>query len=323
MSYYTIGTGPSLLIKHGAVSYALTHRDIAIELSPYYTVHIISRRGRGLSSCYPASVTGTTPLYEKGKTAKAEDTITIGGKDIPRVYHPKYISAIIDTEIADLNALLTATQAQYLIAVSSGALIALRSLLASPTSPVASLKRIIIFEPPIVFSDHPSGFDVALLERFEREYIAGDELGYMVTAMHLVQLGPGWIPRWIMKILSGMMFSSQDKAVEKRKAAGEEDEGVCTMRGLGRLLRYDLIIAMGEIDESKRLSAIGETGSRIVLLAGGNSPPYGEQNMNIMAEVIPGAKKVVVPGVGHEAFCGPEMRGQPKKMVPIVRECFQ
>ena len=43
LSYYTTGTGPSLLILHGSVTYALSHSELAVALSPYFTVHLASR----------------------------------------------------------------------------------------------------------------------------------------------------------------------------------------------------------------------------------------------------------------------------------------
>ncbi len=57
LSYYSIGSGPSILVLHGAMSYALSNEEMAVALSPHYTVHLVSRRGRGLSDPYPASVT--------------------------------------------------------------------------------------------------------------------------------------------------------------------------------------------------------------------------------------------------------------------------
>src|SRR5438105_1758530 len=67
LSYYTTtssggggggGGGPSVLILHGANSYALTHRDLAALLAAQggFNVHTASRRQRGLSSDYPAEV---------------------------------------------------------------------------------------------------------------------------------------------------------------------------------------------------------------------------------------------------------------------------
>jgi pimeloyl-ACP methyl ester carboxylesterase len=321
LSYYTIGIGPSVLILHGSASFALTHRELAIALSPHYTVYIASRRGRGLSGGYPASVTGLRVLNNGEKPA----TTTVGGNTYVRSYTPEFTAAVLAIEAEDLNALIAATKAEYLICVSSGALITLHTLFSSSSDrPIHTLKRIIIFEPPAFFSDHSTTSDLSGVRRFEEERLAGDDAAAMVTAMRVVQLGPGWIPRWLMRHLAGMMMRSQDKDIEKRRAAGEEDQGVATMRGLGDLIRYDFAVAEGMMGDSKAFAALGEgVGKRIVLLGGSRSPEYLKQATEILALAIPGAKRVVINGVGHEVLCGAEMRGRPENAVPAILDIFR
>src|ERR1700677_2581695 len=49
ISYYTKGEGPGLIIIPGALSLAANYFRLAADLSKSFTVHIIERRGRGLS----------------------------------------------------------------------------------------------------------------------------------------------------------------------------------------------------------------------------------------------------------------------------------
>ncbi len=44
--------------------------------------------------------------------------------------------------------------------------------------------------------------------------------------------------------------------------------------------------------------------------------------MAALGELIPGATTVTVEGVGHELLCGAEMRGQPSKAIPAIRNFF-
>jgi hypothetical protein len=60
-----------------------------------------------------------------------------------------------------------------------------------------------------------------------------------------------------------------------------------------------------------------------MLLSGGKSPAWIRRGTDILAEAMPGLKSVVVEGVGHELLCNAEMRGQPAKAVPALREFFQ
>jgi len=50
ISYLTMGSGPSVLVIPGALSMAADYAAFASALAEHFTVHIIERRGRGLSS---------------------------------------------------------------------------------------------------------------------------------------------------------------------------------------------------------------------------------------------------------------------------------
>ncbi|KAF8856439.1 alpha/beta-hydrolase [Acephala macrosclerotiorum] len=324
ISYYTAGAGPGVLVLHGAVSYALTHTELAEVLSPYYTVHIVSRRGRGLSSGYPTSVTELPVTYKanvKGNenaTSKDNDnesTIHLGDHTYPRNYNPAFTAAVLDCSLRDLDTLLAATGAKYVIGASSGALILLRALLtaASPTlsSSFLNLKSIakaIVFEPPLLTTSRPSTFDLSAFTRFERETATGDEVGALITAARCTQLGPAWIPRWVMWILSTFSFAAQEKAEKKRLAAGGEERGNCTFKGLGGMLRYDFAVVEGMIGGAERWRVLekkeGNEGPSvdILLLSGTQSPGYLKQSMDFLVEEIRGAKRVVIDGVGHGAL---------------------
>src|SRR5260370_7930904 len=50
ISYLTMGSGPSVLVIPGALSMAADYATFASALAEHFTVHIIERRGRGMSS---------------------------------------------------------------------------------------------------------------------------------------------------------------------------------------------------------------------------------------------------------------------------------
>ncbi len=49
IGYQSIGEGPSLIVIHGALSTSDNYRKFAQELSDSFTVHVMDRRGRGMS----------------------------------------------------------------------------------------------------------------------------------------------------------------------------------------------------------------------------------------------------------------------------------
>lgn len=95
IGYRQLGTGPGIVVLHGTMESADSHRQLAESLAGTFTVYLLDRRGRGLSG--PS------------------------GEDYG-----------VHKEIADLAAVLTATGAQNIFGVSSGGIIALQAALALP-----------------------------------------------------------------------------------------------------------------------------------------------------------------------------------------------
>jgi pimeloyl-ACP methyl ester carboxylesterase len=95
IGYRTTGSGPSLLVVHGALETAAGYQKFADALADEFTVHTIDRRGRGLS----------------GPHAEVHT---------------------LRTEVEDVRAVAEATGARRLFGVSSGALIAMEAALTLP-----------------------------------------------------------------------------------------------------------------------------------------------------------------------------------------------
>src|ERR1700683_926024 len=86
IGYRTLGSGPDVVLLHGAMESAHSHMHMARALAARFTVHVPDRRGRGASDPYPA--TGSS----------------------------------IRTEVEDLAAVLTRTGASRVFGVSAGGL---------------------------------------------------------------------------------------------------------------------------------------------------------------------------------------------------------
>jgi pimeloyl-ACP methyl ester carboxylesterase len=93
IGYRTIGSGPGLVVLHGAMQSSASQRDLADLLATTgLSVHLVDRRGRGASDPYPT----------------------------------RFSTAV---EIADLAAVLEATGARQAFGISSGALVVARAAL--------------------------------------------------------------------------------------------------------------------------------------------------------------------------------------------------
>lgn len=95
IGYHRLGDGPALVVLHGQMESAQSHRQLAEALAGTHTVYLPDRRGRGLSGPYGAE-------------------------------HDS------EREVEDLDAVLTATGARWVFGVSVGALVALRAATTLP-----------------------------------------------------------------------------------------------------------------------------------------------------------------------------------------------
>jgi len=333
LSYYSIGSGPGIVVIHGAMCYALSHKDLAVALSPYFTVHIISRRTRGLSGPYPHSITNSPNSACDQSTPADQNTIRIANRDIPRAYTPSYSSAVLQTDVSDLHAFLTATFSRFIISVSSGALITLSYLLTyhSPSNPSPApglITKAILFEPAIQFSDldKPSSqlSYAHLLGKYEEARAAGDMIGALVSALKATQMIPGWMPDFIGRLmLKRRIASGRAKAPVKEHNDGEdgqEDEGVKNPLELAKALRYDFCVGEAMVGESERFKGI--QGVNVLFMGGTESQGYLGECLDALGELIEGSERAVIHGIGHVGLCQRERGGKPEAAVDAIRGFF-
>jgi pimeloyl-ACP methyl ester carboxylesterase len=102
IGYRQLGRGPSVVVLHGAMESAQSHRQLAEALASDFTVYLPDRRGRGLSGPY-------------------------------RIDHD------VEHDVEDMDALLAKTGAQYVFGVSSGAIISLQAALTLPAIQKAAI----------------------------------------------------------------------------------------------------------------------------------------------------------------------------------------
>jgi pimeloyl-ACP methyl ester carboxylesterase len=261
IGYRTLGRGPGLVVVHGTMSSGQTHAELAAALADAFTVHLIDRRGRGLSGPPGEG-------YGLGK------------------------------EVEDLDAVLAATGAVNVFAVSSGAIVTLQHAVTRPAT-----QRLAIFEPPFL-----APFPGVVLARFDREIARGDVPAALVTAMLGAQMGPPLMratPRWLLERLTAAMLAAQDRSAKP---------GDVTMRTLAPLIRLDTELI---IEAGGRLEPFRAVQADVLLIGGSKSPRFLKEGHDRLEKLLPHVERVKLAGLDHAASWNRDQRGNP---APVARE---
>jgi pimeloyl-ACP methyl ester carboxylesterase len=224
------------------------------------------------------------------------------GRGLSSPYGDEYHMA---KEVEDVHALLSKTGAHNLFGVSSGAIIGLQAARTLP-----AVQKAAIFEPPF-FADVAT--PKAFLKLFDAELAQGKVAAALATAMQATKMGPpllGAMPHWLLARLSAMMMAGE------AKTAGSD---YIPMSKLAPTLHYDaqLIIEMSETVDS-----FGTIPAEVLLLGGSKSPRYLKQALDRMQKVLPDARRVELPGVGHAASWNSDRGGQPLPVATALRQFF-
>jgi len=208
----------------------------------------------------------------------------------------------LDCEVADVAAVMRSTGSHDLLGVSSGAIVTLEAALRLP-----EVQRAVVFEPPLVVGDSLSTDFVA---RYGREIAAGDVAGALVTGMLGAQMGPPIMqrmPRRLLRWMTAAMVKRQDR----------DPSSDVSMRALAPTLAADF----GLVEEGRgRLGAYAEVDKPVLLLGGERSPRYLHLAVEALADTLPNATRVELPGVGHGVLGAADQGGRPSVAVPALVE---
>lgn len=266
LGWLSVGTGPGLVVLHGAMQSAQSQLDLARLLAHRHEVHLVDRRGRGMSGPYP-----------------------------PSADH-------LRTEVSDLATVLAATGARDVLGISSGALIALQ---AAPTTP--AIGRVAAFEPPLIVDD-PARLELA--EQTRREIGAGALPDALVTAMRAAEMGPSALLRLPRPIL---------RSLARRMLARPAKDGLPAVRDLARALAADFAIVA---QSAERLDAFTSVTAPVLLVDGTRTRPYLRTAIDVLAQAIPGAQRVSLPGTDHGVTQNRKQWGRPDRIAPVLLDFF-
>jgi pimeloyl-ACP methyl ester carboxylesterase len=221
------------------------------------------------------------------------------GRGASGPYGPAYS---VRRDCEDVLALAEHTGAERIFGLSSGAIIALETaLLVPPTWRVAA------YEPPYSIAGRDNA---AWLERFDHEVRAGDLASAFVTVLRGTA-GPAWLA-FIPRPLLAALFAH---ALRHDLTRGDPSD--VPLKTLIPTMHSDALIVRETTPGIERLRAIQ---AEVLLMTGSRSPAFLRSGVARLFELIPKAKHVELPGVGHTAA---DNRGQPALVAEALRQFFE
>ncbi|MEU1390650.1 alpha/beta hydrolase [Nonomuraea sp. NPDC005730] len=204
-------------------------------------------------------------------------------------------------EVEDLQALVTATGASQIFGLSTGALVVLRTALSMP-----ALDRVALYEPPLSI-DGSAPMD--WVPRYDHEIAAGKSASALVTALKGLDAEPSLfsrIPRFALVPLLAIGARLQGD--------GAADE--VPVKALIPTQHFDMQVVREMADTVMDYAALD---ARVLLLGGTKSAAYLSLALRKLAEVLPHARSITLPGVGHS---GPDDDGAPLVVAQALRDFF-
>jgi pimeloyl-ACP methyl ester carboxylesterase len=208
----------------------------------------------------------------------------------------------ITKEIEDLQALLRATGARNVFGLSVGAVIALQTALSGP-----EIAKLALYEPPLSFDAVSSTQWVA---RYERELDSGKLASAFVSLIKGTG-DPGGIqlaPRFVLVPMMNLALKADQKT---------RRPGLVSIGDLIPTMRYD---SRTVIDSAGSLDRFAAVRSDVLLLGGAKSARYLKAAVDGLSTVLPDARRVNMPGVGHTAA---EDTGRPDLVAAELRTFFE
>lgn len=209
----------------------------------------------------------------------------------------------IQQDIEDVAALIERTGVTNLFGYSLGGIIAL-----SAAATLPAIKKLAVYEPPL-FPNRESAAPVMV--RLDRELERGKLAAVIVTAMTNAHLGLpifNALPRWLLEFFMRFMMTYGEK---------EGQSNYVSFRQLAPTLHRDGQIIL---EISGKQDSFANIKSDTLLFGGSNSSKFLKNALSKLEKIIPGVKRVEIPGLEHGSAVNADMRGKPK---PIADELIR
>ena len=227
------GHGPAVLILHGGIDDGSSWRRVAVRLAPRFRVLRLHRR-----QYRPDLKTGS--------------------------------ACTMAEEVEHVTALVRAIgQPMVIVGHSSGAVVALEELVATPTA----FSGAVLYEPPCVIGPPLGGVALA---RAQAAIAAGKSGTALAIFLRDIVRAPAWAAR-----LSKLVVALSPRI---RRMARHQIDDCAAIDQLGN-----------------RLDTYTKITVSIVLLGGDRSPPHLGERLDALEGVLPNTERVVLQGQGHAA----------------------
>jgi pimeloyl-ACP methyl ester carboxylesterase len=199
-----------------------------------------------------------------------------------------------------MQALVAETGATRIFGLSSGALVSLRTALATP-----ALTKVALYEPPLSV-DGSAPVDWG--PRVDRELAAGKTIPALITALKGMGTEPMFarIPRFVLTPAFSLAMRAQRTV----------PEGDIPIPDLVPTIRFDRQLLLELADTAPDYAAIT---ARVLLLGGSKSPAYLHTALDALSSVLPNATRTTFPGLDHS---GPDDNGNPPRVAEALREFY-
>jgi pimeloyl-ACP methyl ester carboxylesterase len=264
IGYRQRGHGPGLILLHGGMKSSQDFTKLGEALSDTFTVYLPDRRGRGLSGPY--------------------------GDDFS-----------VMREVEDLQALIAKTGTRNIFALSSGALVTLRTALTTP-----AILKVALYEPPL--STNGSA-PTSWVERYDREIGQGKLAAAAITAMKGIGTEPVFskLPRFVLVPLMALLMRIQN----------EDKSDNVTIRALIPTQHFDMLIVQNMSDTLQDYSSLQ---TQVLLMGGTKGPSFLRFALDGLSSTLPYVQRKTFPGLGHD---GPENDGRPDLVAEELRDFFK
>ncbi len=214
----------------------------------------------------------------------------------------------VQKDVEDLQALLEKTGARCVYGLSSGALIALNAALRLP-----QIQKLAIYEPPLFACDPMPAVQI---ERFQAAIARGDTAAALTAAGKAVQMVPmmKYIPDWLMNFLTNRMLAGEAQTAK---------DGEPTLDQIAPTIQYDFKIVAESQGPLERWCGIR---ADVLLLGGGKSPAYLTHDLDALEKVMPHARRINFPDLGHAGSWNYDRQrnptGNPEEVANELRKFF-
>ncbi|MDG6103505.1 alpha/beta hydrolase [Dactylosporangium aurantiacum] len=239
VTVYSTGAGPGIVILHGGGVGEWDYRRLANALADRFTVHLYNRRGRPDS----APLTGTET---------------------------------VETDLADLGAVLEHTGARSVFGHSGGGFVALRAGLTMP------LERIAVYDPGLSIDGRPSGQYIPEFERLVSEGEYARAMTVMARATYPDDIGA--------KVPFGVAVGMTKLFLRTPIGRRFVDLMPTIPPEVRRIFEHD-----GPATDYAGITA------DLLLTAGARSPRYFMQNCQAVADVTARGRALCIPRASHNS----------------------